>query len=60
MSFLNIFVSIFLLGSFQNFTRILLFITEQGIKIIFSKTTMTLQIPLKIYQNNNPKKAKKA
>ena len=53
-------VSIFLLGSPQNFTLTNLLNIEKGIKIIFTITVIILQIPIRINQKIKPKVAKKA
>ena len=53
-------VSIFLLGSPQNFTLTKLLNIEKGIKIIFTITVIILQIPIRINQKIKPKVAKKA
>tara|TARA_B100000963_G_scaffold361851_1_gene400289 strand:+ start:2048 stop:2245 length:198 start_codon:yes stop_codon:yes gene_type:complete len=54
------FVSIFLLGSPQNFTLTKLLNIEKGIKIIFTITVIILQIPIRINQKIKPRVAKKA
>ena len=53
-------VSIFLLGSPQNFTLTNLLNIEKGIKIIFTIKVIILQIPIRINQKIKPKVAKKA
>ena len=60
MLFLKILVFIFLFLSPQKLTLIKLLNMEHGIKMIFSRTEIIRQMPLKINQKTNPKKAKKA